>query len=148
MKYSDFNQTIATLANIGVIAGIVFLSFELHQNNELMEQDARRTRSASTEETWTIIAQNRELASLFVKDRNGEPLDDVDSTRISMMWLRSLTSLQLGYQELPEEELAPMVKRYRYNFELFPSLVSTWQNNQSMFDEEFAKWLNENILQQ
>lgn len=37
MKKIELGQTIQILANIGVIAGIVFLAFELHQNNEQLE---------------------------------------------------------------------------------------------------------------
>ena len=36
MKKIDLGQTINILANVGVIAGIVFLAFELQQNNELL----------------------------------------------------------------------------------------------------------------
>ncbi len=33
MKKLDLGQTITILANVGVIAGIVFLGYELRQNN-------------------------------------------------------------------------------------------------------------------
>ena len=41
MKKLDLGQTITILANIGVIAGIVFLGLEIRQNNELMAAEAR-----------------------------------------------------------------------------------------------------------
>ncbi len=40
MKKLDLSQTIGILANLGVIAGIVFLGVELRQNNDLLEADA------------------------------------------------------------------------------------------------------------
>ncbi len=36
MKKLDLGQSVGILANIGVIAGIVFLAVELRQNNELV----------------------------------------------------------------------------------------------------------------
>ena len=36
MKKLDFAQTASLLANLGVIAGIIFLGFELGQNNDLL----------------------------------------------------------------------------------------------------------------
>ncbi len=41
MKKIDLGQTITILANVGVIAGIVFLAVELRQNNTLMAAQAR-----------------------------------------------------------------------------------------------------------
>jgi len=37
----DLGQTISVLANVGVIAGIVFLGYELRQNNSLLASQAR-----------------------------------------------------------------------------------------------------------
>ena len=41
MKKIDLGQTITILANVGVIAGIVFLAFELRQNNTFLAEQAR-----------------------------------------------------------------------------------------------------------
>ena len=41
MKKIDLAQTLNTLANVGVIAGIIFLAFELRQNNDLLTAQAR-----------------------------------------------------------------------------------------------------------
>ena len=58
----DLGQAIAILANIGVIAGIVFLAAELQQNNELMEAEARAARRAELETTlaaWEASSEAR-----------------------------------------------------------------------------------------
>jgi hypothetical protein len=41
MKKRNLSESLNLLANLGVIAGIVFLGVELRQNNELMEMEAR-----------------------------------------------------------------------------------------------------------
>jgi len=144
MKKIDIGQVVAILANIGVLAGIFFLAIELRQNNQLMEDEARRARASSVQETWTVMAENGELASIIAKDLNGERLDQVDSLRLMAFWLRTLTDLQLAYQELPEDELAPVAARYRSNFQNFPSLVTTWETNRKWFRQDFVTWMDDN----
>lgn len=41
MRKLDMARTITTLANLGVIAGIVVLAVELNQNNQLLKMEAR-----------------------------------------------------------------------------------------------------------
>jgi hypothetical protein len=50
MKNIDLGQTIQTLANIGVIAGIVFLIFELRQNNAALESQSRMSHAEGRSE--------------------------------------------------------------------------------------------------
>lgn len=45
MKKIDINQTIQILANLGVLAGIVFLGIELQQNNVLLGAQTRMSRT-------------------------------------------------------------------------------------------------------
>ena len=43
MKKIDVGQTVSILANVGVIAGILLLAFELSQNNKLLRAQADET---------------------------------------------------------------------------------------------------------
>jgi len=45
MKKIELGQTISILANLGVIAGIVFLGLELQQNNTLLNAQIRAARA-------------------------------------------------------------------------------------------------------
>ena len=78
MKKIDLGQTITILANIGVIAGIDFLALEVHQNNELMSAEARRSRTESSELAFRAIAENADIAEIFVKARQGQELSAVE----------------------------------------------------------------------
>ena len=60
MKKLDLGQTITILANLGVIAGIVFLGLELRQTQSAMQAQAYQTRALDG------IAWNFEIA----KDEN------------------------------------------------------------------------------
>ena len=41
MKKLDIGQTMSVLANVGIIAGIVFLGYELQQNNDQLRSQSR-----------------------------------------------------------------------------------------------------------
>ena len=105
MKNIGLGQTINTLANLGVIAGIVFLGLELEQNNTLMESEARRNRSAYVEEANLMLAGDSELAALVLLDNQGETLSELESFRLNRYWFAALTNLQVGHVELSSEEL-------------------------------------------
>lgn len=77
MKKFDLGQTINTLANLGVIAGIVFLVFELEQNNQIMELEANAVKTQIRLDGWSQIADDPRLVSMMIKDRTGEALSDV-----------------------------------------------------------------------
>jgi len=74
MKKIDLGQTIAILANIGVIAGIVFLAVETRQNNRLlaMESNLARTeayigRTAAAVTEMHQLALSADLADLLTR---------------------------------------------------------------------------------
>ena len=74
MKKVDLGQTISILANLGVIAGIVFLAVELRQNNSLMAAQARFNQLSAQAETHIILAENPDLAWALVRANNNEEL--------------------------------------------------------------------------
>ena len=146
MKMSYLAQAMATFANFGVIAGIVFLAFELRQNNVLMDAEARRARSSFVEEANFMIATDAEFASLLIKDATGESLDAVDRLRISRYYYAGLSNLDVGYYTLSTEERDTLVIRWRRLFEQSRVLRETWANQSGDFNAEFVDWLNERVF--
>jgi hypothetical protein len=67
MKRIDVGQTITILANLGVIAGIVFLAAEISQSNRIAIRDARSELTERTYELQSAILHNPETAELMVK---------------------------------------------------------------------------------
>ncbi len=86
----DLGKTISVSANIGVIAGIVFLAMELSQNNELMIDEAERARAESRRQHWRLLAENTGLVATIVKERNGEPLSQVEEVQLIGYHMRDL----------------------------------------------------------
>ena len=88
MKKLDLGQTISILANIGVIAGIVFLGIEVRQNHvSLNEANAiNRASSSATaleylNEFRASLAQDEQLAEIWLRGSSGSELSSVEQVR-------------------------------------------------------------------
>ena len=82
MKKIDLGQTIAILANVGVIAGIAFLAFELRQNTQAVELASAQTYLTGGSELDLRIATDTDLASLLIRSENPEPLSAVEELQL------------------------------------------------------------------
>ena len=95
MKKIDLGQTIGIFANVGVIAGIIFLAIELRQNNQLLQAEAIGTALETRIERQDIQLNNPHLVALIVKNRKGQPLTDEERHTVGKLHARGL----LGWQK-------------------------------------------------
>ena len=145
MKRLDLGQTISILANVGVIAGIVFLGIELRQNNELMEEEAQRARAESLRQSLVMMAENGELAAMYLKDREGAELSDVEKHRLGSWMLRGVVGYQTSFQQLPREALESWATGFRREFEASPTFREAWQRYKVTLDPLFVQYMEENV---
>lgn len=80
MKKFDLEKFVALVANIGVIAGIVFLAIQIRQNTDALQA---QTRSSITDNAVTYlgwVATNPQLADIRARVVNGggESLSDAE----------------------------------------------------------------------
>lgn len=87
LKKFDIGQILHTLANLGVIAGIVFLVVELRQNNEFLELEAKATQLQVFLDGWEQLASDTELVALMIKDRDEQELTSADELRLNAFWM-------------------------------------------------------------
>ncbi len=59
MRKINVGQTVGILANVGVIAGIVFLVFELQQNREMMRAQTRNELSMGAMDFFLTVVRVR-----------------------------------------------------------------------------------------
>ncbi len=102
MKKLDIGQTLGILANVGVIAGIVFLGFELRQNNSFLAAQARSQLTANR-----ISANEMELVpenlSVINKAQNGEELTQEETLRLRFIGTGIFVRWEAEYKEQPLE---------------------------------------------
>ena len=147
MKSFDLGKFVQTLANVGVIAGIVFLAFELRQNNELMEAEARFNRVTVSTEAYNIFSTNGELAEIYVKVYDNESLTKVEHLRLYSSEMRFLINMEWMFREMPVdsperkyvERSMMSAMSHKLKRQIFLDIVD-W------FDASFVSWVQDNIL--
>jgi len=88
LKNMDLGQTITILANIGVIAGILFLAFELRQNNEQLEIQFRGQMTSYRNAIPELVLENLYLIDL--QRKAVEELTQSERDRLAVLGLRLL----------------------------------------------------------
>lgn len=148
MRKIDLGQTLNTLANLGVIAGIIFLAVELNQNNDFLELEARATLSEYLQNGWDRIASDPELVDIFIKDRNEEELTEAEEFRLNAFWMGYLIRLEWQFQHFPESGTS-MDSLRRINA-AYGSFRRTWNGNtrgsrnagKDNFSPEFVRFID------
>lgn len=82
MKKIDLSQAITILANLGVIAGIVFLAFELQQNTQAVRVASAQSYLAGGNGLDFQIATDAEFADLVIRGDDAESLSPTDKLRL------------------------------------------------------------------
>lgn len=78
MNLEKLNGLLGTIANFGVIAGLVFVVIELNQNTNIAEVNAYQTLITQVNEINQLRATDEELAALDIKAELGEELSPVE----------------------------------------------------------------------
>ena len=148
MNSESLNRWLTLGANLGVIAGIIFLAIELRQNNELLAADARFNRLQVTWNGWQSLAENGDLTDLLVATRNGEILEGSDQVRVDAVLMRILVSMDWLYRELPPDSPEHLYMRDELRVVLsgIGADLRIWESRKSGFDPEFVRWVEENVI--
>jgi hypothetical protein len=148
IKKSVWKETAEVLGVVGIIAGIVFLGYELRQNNELMAAEARFNYLVLVTNAYSDLAFNRDYAELRIKSANGETLDATDYLQLEAAVMRVLTTFQWTYLELPVDSPEQISLRDTAQ-RLFDEAIfrRVWNDRKSGFDEPFVHWLEQEISQ-
>jgi hypothetical protein len=141
------NRWLTLFANIGVLAGIIFLVFELRQNTVATELEASSSFQNSFSEIELFIAGNPEFAELLMKGRKGEEISDADGLRLWVFYgniLRQWQSSHFMYLsdaldqdiwQANQVRLAQIIKDDRGLFE-------HWQTNKLQFSPAFNEMVD------
>jgi hypothetical protein len=147
MKSFDLGRFVKTLANVGVIAGIVFLGFELRQNNELMEAEARFNRVTVSTEAYNITSTNGELAEIMVKANNNESLTEVEQYRYLSSQMRFLINMEWIFREMPvDSPERKYAERQIMSVMSYKLKRETFLDRSYQLDASFVSWVEDNIL--
>ena len=150
MKRIDLGQTISILANLGVIAGIMFLAFELQQNNDLLASQARATLLTARVTQQELMATNAgRLAEIVITSRKGEALTTTEMSQLRAYWSLMLYNFAAMHREVvdgPLDETDIPRGQWAANFQVHPNLLEFWEAAKVDFDPAFAQFIEQRVM--
>ena len=149
MKKIDLGQTITILANIGVIAGIIFLAFELRQNNELLVAQTTYSQFAIDREQRMAIIQTDGLLEAMVKVQSNSPLSETEDLRLQFLYNDMVDTWRWQYREvqagrLPNDFID--VDSWRSTLDILPGVLAAFEDDRPVLDPEFVRFVDENVV--
>ena len=147
MKKSEINEWLAVAGSFSVVAGIVFLGFELHQNNALLEQQSRygflQNRMGWAEDQY----RDESFAAALVRSRNNEKLSDVDKHRISLWHASTFVKWEWEWEQVAAGDLNSIpLDAWRFVFETYPRAHDGWSAFAVTLNPLFVQYVEENVI--
>jgi hypothetical protein len=140
------NRWIALVANLAVVAGIVFLAYELRQNNKLLEAQARATQSANrlTHNDRLLAPEN---SALIVKARSGDQLTNDELFRYERLMHALFVSWESDYHEYREGLIENLpTEAMRRSFSTYAGLLDVWRARSDFYDEDFVRFVENQVI--
>ena len=126
----------------------MFLAFEIHQNNKILEAQGRASVTAhriSMNDRFMVP----ETAALIVKASKQNELTDDEDFRLERLLRTNFISWESDYREhkagmLKSLPLAAFVDA----FSSIPRMRETWERDKHIFDAEFVQYVETQVLPQ
>lgn len=148
MKKINRDRTIQVLANVGVIAGIIFLGLEIQQNNEALSFQARLEREGWHRAAMARRTQNPDLIRALAKARRGEALTDVDAIVLELEGKAVLIDWMLVFRLVDDgaiKQSSIPISVWRDYFQ-DPGLSDVWTKTRHWYSEGFVEFMETNIV--
>ncbi len=147
MDSDRLNRWVSLGANIAVLAGILFLAFELQQNTLATQLEAASNFHNSYSEIELLIAGSPEFAALLQKGRRGDELSDTDQFRLSAFYGNVLFQWQFNHFQHSSGALDDQIwegNRVKWSQIIHEDrgLLSHWRANKLQFGPAFNSMLN------
>ena len=143
MKKIELGQTLTILANVGVLAGILLLVFELSQNREMMTAQTRNEISQGAIELLTLAINDVSFQNVIRRGQFGEELSEDEqwqSDGHQQAWRRYWENVHYQYRIglFDETEFATQKATWARSLSIHPGMVKRWCERKAGFSPEFA----------
>jgi hypothetical protein len=154
MKKVDLGRAVGTLANLGVIAGLIFLGFELQQNNLLINAQTRAETNRTVIEQESEPYRNHDVAVLLAKQARGEPLSDVDEIKMRSLATSTIPNFYFQFREvqdgaLPADGFSLAAWRQIYRGDGPQGdiwLDEVWPDMRANLNSDFVEYFESNVI--
>ena len=152
MKKTDVGQSLTLLANVGVLAGLLLLVYELNQSREITKAQLRSDYADQLIGQLEVIYANPELAELMF-DAGCETTflcESVEQFRFDLYWdgrFRSWESLHYQYRNglYDDAEFQATTVGWRRLLTI-PRVADHWEGEQESYSPEFVELMKSLLL--
>ena len=146
MKTIDIGQIITIFANIGVIAGIVFLAYELRQNTLATEIASAQNVITNIGDRNAVIIESDEFANIVLRAEAGEQLTPSEQMRLNFLYsdgFRGWRSIFLQRERgaLDNAMWHTQLAEMKLSLNNFQTFRAQWERTKAMYSPEFNELL-------
>ena len=149
-KTISLGQLLEVIASAGVIAGIIFLAFELRQNNLFLGAEARYNLLQNRQAVHLMVIQDDGVAELLVKAAGSDSLTATETEQLGWYYNLMLASWDYDYQQfrdgLVDESVLP-ARQWRRSFRDDRRFYDFWQTYKDDYTPDFVRWLDETVVE-
>ena len=145
-----WKETAEVIGVLGIIGGIVFLGFELRQNNELMKLQAASELEARRYSTVDVVLNNPEYFDLLMKDE--AELSEAERVRLTLLGIRIILNWESLYEsvlrgEVGEDYARRAARAVYWRPTLNYGADLAWETYKDRASPGFITWMEENVIQ-
>ena len=151
-KKIDVGDAAQAIGTIGVIAGIIFLAYELRQNNEFLEAEASFNLAQNRISMFETLSTDDDLATALLTGLKGEPLSDLQEFQLQLIYVQIFTKWDWEYQQYRQGRIAEQqlpVSDWIHILKTFPGMREHWDTEKAHGrTPEFVKFMEEEVADQ
>ena len=150
MKKIDLGQPLAIVANLGVIAGIAFLAYEMRQNTVAITGSTLNALSEQSRQLADVGLATPELRLAYARVGRGLEFMTPEDAHVLGWWYASImrvaenryrqSTIRSVYSDIVGQ-LGGASDVYRH-----PYFGFYWKLNRHQFAEDFAEWADKEML--
>jgi hypothetical protein len=148
MKITHLNERLTLIANISVVAGIVFLGLELNQNTGVMKAQAQADLTANRI-SYAVRMMDPVNADLVVKAGGEGVLNASEQLRYEGLLRTLFLSWESEYYQFQNGLLQDVpATAWRGTYKALPQMAEYWSTYKNSLTPEFAAFLDQVVTEE
>ena len=151
MKLSKLNESLTLIANLGVIAGIIFLAVEVQLNTNMMRAQTRDAVTGKQLEWYAVIAGDSETMDVYFRGINSpEDIDpnSSDQTRFNMLMIGNFRIWENEWYQFKQglfdqDEFDPRLEVWSRMLRQNKGLSNVWKDQRLNYSPEFREQVDQ-----
>ncbi len=147
---SKLSEWLTIATNVGVIVGLMFITLEYRQNNELLMVESSANRSSQSNSFVDLVIQDPTLIELMNKDST--ELSKVESDRLTLLGIRLLLLFEAQYEAtvaghgFSEAQLRGIHRAVYRRESLNYGVPYAWLTFKSRGESDFTRWFETQVI--